>query len=152
MKVRDAMLTDVYTIPSSSTYEAAAKFIYSRNISGVCVLDEEGKLVGILSEKDLFKVLYPLYGSYYKNPEIYTDFSERESKAFEIKDNPISQYMSGAVITIEPETHILVAGARMLAERIHRMPVVEDGKLVGVLTRSRVFNQILRSNFEVSRD
>lgn len=152
MKVKDLMIADVITVPKTATYEQAAKLLYSKDMSGVCVVDENGKLVGVISEKDLFRVLYPSYGSFYLYPEMYTDLEARENKASEIRHQPIQNYITRAPISIDPETPILVAGARMLAERIHRLPVVKDGKLVGLLTRSRVFNKILKENFEMRRE
>lgn len=152
MQVKDLMITDVITLPKTATYEQAAKLLYSRDMSGVCVVDEAGKLVGVISEKDLFRVLYPSYGSFYLHPEMYIDLEAREKKALEIRNQPIESYITRAPISVDPEMPILMAGAKMLAERVHRLPVVKDGKLVGVLTRSRVFNKILKENFEVQRE
>ncbi|MBI4138845.1 CBS domain-containing protein [Candidatus Uhrbacteria bacterium] len=147
MKVRDVMETEVYTIPDSTTYEDAAKFLVSRAMSGVLVTDGAGNLVGVLSEKDLFRVLYPYEKSFFETPELYIDREARERKASEIRRHPIGTYMSPTIVSVGPDAPILDAGALMLAKHIHRLPVMADGKLVGIVTRSKIFKAVLKQNF-----
>lgn len=143
------MKTNIITISRNATYEEAARILYNNKISGAPVVDENGEIVGLISEKDLFRVLYPLYKSFYENPEIYTDFEERESKAQEIKDRSIENFMLKEVITVGPETPILRAGALMLARGISRLPVVENDRLIGIISRRDIYSAILKQNFKL---
>ncbi|MEK7077096.1 MAG: CBS domain-containing protein, partial [Patescibacteria group bacterium] len=61
MKVKDVMGKDVVTVSPETTYEEAARLLDGHKISGLPVVDKGGNLVGMLSEKDLFKALYPKY-------------------------------------------------------------------------------------------
>lgn len=144
MKVRDVMELNSITIRHDATYEDVAKILYTHGISGAPVVDEAGNLLGMVSEKDLFKILYPFYKSYYENPEVYVDFEGRESKLEEIRGKTVEVYMSRDIVTIDPEAPIMRAGAIMLAKQIHRLPVVEQGKLIGIITRRRIYRTVLR--------
>lgn len=149
MKVGDIMEKNVYTIKETATYEEAAKFICKKNISGAVVTDEAGQMSGILSEKDLFRVLYPYASSFNAEPSAYLDREAREKKALEIRNKPISEFISRKIKTISPDVPAVDAGASMLANKIQRLPVVQDGKLVGIITRSHVFKAILKQNFRL---
>lgn len=148
MIVKNIMKKDVVTIPHTATYYEAAKILHDHNISGAPIVDEQNKLVGMITEKDLFKVQYPFYKSYYENPELYADAEDRENKASEIKDDVIEKFYSHDITTVTPDTLIMQAGAMLIAKGIHRMPVVDDdGKIVGIISRGDIFRQVLKRNF-----
>ena len=146
MKVKDVMDKKVFTLRNDATYEEAARFLAKKDISGAPIVDSENRVIGMLSEKDLFKALYPLYKNFYDNPELYVDYEARESKIEEIRNDTIEKFASKKVISVEPETPILRAGALMLAKGIHRLPVVQKGKLVGIVTREHIYRTILQSH------
>lgn len=146
MKVRDVMQINVITVHKDTTYEDLARLLHEKEISGAPVVDDSGNLVGVISEKDLFKVLYPYYQSFNDHPELYTDFEEREKKVAEIRNHRIEKFMSTEIISVNPEMPIMKVGGIMLAKGIHRLPVVENGKLVGLISRSRIFKDIFKKH------
>jgi CBS domain-containing protein len=147
MKIRDVMVTDVITIPVTATYEEAARILYDHKINGAAVVDENGHLAGMISEKDLFRVLYPFPQSYYNDPESYLNLEERESKTSEIRNKPISGFITKNPVVIDPDVPVMHASALMLARRVHRLPVIENGKLVGNVTRGLIYRAILKHEF-----
>ncbi|MFA7663084.1 MAG: CBS domain-containing protein [Patescibacteria group bacterium] len=147
MKVRDVMATDVISLTKDTTYEEAVKKLLENNYAGFPVIDDNDKLVGYLSEKDLFRALYPSYGNYYNHPESYTDPESREAKVNELKDEPISKFMTTNPITVSPDLPILSAGAIMLAHRVHKFPVVEHGRVIGVVSREMIYHKIFDRAF-----
>ncbi len=148
MIVKNIMKRDVFTIPHTATYYQAAKILHEHNITGAPIVDDDNTLIGMITEKDLFKVLYPFYKSYYENPELYSDAFDRESKASEIRDNKIEQFFSREINTVTPDTPIMKAGAILIAKGIHRMPVVDaKGKIVGIISRGDIFGEVLKMNF-----
>ncbi len=149
MKIKHVVSSDVITINQNATYREAANILYHSKISGAPVVDNDGNLVGMLSEKDLFKVLYPYESSFSTNPEMYLDFEMRENKIDEIKDRPIREYMTKQVFTVNSETPILKAGGLMLAKGIHRLPVLDEGKLVGIVSREDIFGIILKNHLNL---
>ncbi len=146
MKVKDVMTTLLVTIHKDTSYHDAAKILREKNISGAPVVDDAGNLVGVLSEKDLFRVLYPFYSSFYTNPEAYTDFEEREKKIEEIKDHHIEKFMTKVVIFADPDMPVMKIGSIMLSRGINRIPVVENGKIVGIVSRHDIFKNIFEKH------
>ena len=154
MKVHEIMKTKVVTIPESATYQEAAHILHSHTVSGAPVVSDDNKLVGVLSEKDLFRVLYPFYSSYHEHPEMYTDHEAREYKIDEVKHKGIEDFISQEVHTAEPHMPVMKVGGLLLAKGIHRMPVVETdsaadsdhephGKLIGIVSRRDIYTRVV---------
>lgn len=144
MKVCDVMQIDVVAIPAGSPYETVARILHQNGKSGAPVVDVDGGLIGTVSEKDLFRILYPHYRSYYEHPECYADLEERELKINEIRNHPVELFMSREVVTISPNAPVMRAGAIMLARGINRLPVVENGRVIGIVSRSDIYRRILQ--------
>lgn len=143
MKVKEVMKTSLITVKPGDTYGDVARLLNAHKISGVLVVDQSGKLVGVVSEKDLFRILYPLYKSYYENPEIYQDSEEREEKVQETLGHRVENFMSRNLVTVSPEMPIMEAGSIMLAKKVHRLPVVAGDRLVGIVTRKDIYSAVI---------
>ena len=148
MKIRDVMKKNVIAVRPELTYEEAGRLMVEHNVSGLPVTDANGILVGIISEKDLFKALYPGEAEFaVALDESYQDQETREANVNDMRKHPVSRYMTKRVLTLTPDTPILKAGGIMLAHHVHRIPVVEDGKLVGIVSREDIYGAILRKHF-----
>ena len=146
-KVRDIMSKDVITISPETEIEEAAKILSKHGISGLPVV-EDGELVGIVSESDIIikdkKLHFPDYinvigGIIYL--ESYKKFKEEFKKfiAYQVED-----LMSKDVITLSPEDSVEEAATIISEQDINRLPVVEDDKLVGIVTRADIVKDIAR--------
>jgi len=143
------MHTPVLTLSFDTTYEDAARFLLENNITGCPVVNDNGDLIGMLSDKDLYKVLYPYYNSFYESPELYTDQEKREDKIEEIRKNPIERFMVRDIVSAKADDAIMKAGGIMLARGIHRLPVLDDsGKMLGIVTREDIYRTIIRNHLE----
>ena len=148
MNVQDIMERTFVTVPEDATYKEVADVLYEQNQHCVFVIDERGELVGFVSEHDLFRVLYPFYGSYYLNAEMYTDHTQREKKIEEIQNHPVKGIMQRDIHSAALDEPIMRAGATMLAKKVRRLPVVEKGKLVGVVTRSQIYRALYEAHLK----
>lgn len=102
MKVSDIMRTPVPTVSPNMTWRQAAELLAQNNISAAPVI-ENGKLVGILSEKDLFRGLFPVYGDWIMHPESYLDFDSYERDgALDASRRTVDEVMSRNIITASP--------------------------------------------------
>jgi CBS domain-containing protein len=149
MLVRTVMKTDFLSAQEDISYREAAEILIHSHRGCLFVLNQAGALVGVVSEHDLFRVLYPFYGSYYLNPELYTDAEEREGKIDEIQNHPIKSFMTKQVIHTESDWPVMKAGALMLAKNVRRLPVLEQGKLVGVITRREVYRELCKQHLGI---
>lgn len=141
------MKKSVVTIPVGTMYRDVVRCLREGGFSGAPVVDEKGTVVGIVSEKDLFRLLYPHYKSFYENTDLYLDYEDREVKAEEIGKHPVEMFMTKKVWSVEPDMPIMRAGALMLAKGVHRVPVMENGKLVGIVTRGVIYRKIFESHY-----
>lgn len=114
--IRPWMRTDLLTVsPETPVIEAVALLIRN-DLSGAPVLGPTGALVGVVTAKDCFRAA--LHASYYQGAhEIVADFMTRE------------------VETIPADTDLVTAAQMFLERSFRRFPVVEEGRLIGVLSR-----------------
>ncbi|HTT15611.1 MAG TPA: CBS domain-containing protein [Thermoplasmata archaeon] len=144
--VRDLMTRKVVTVEVGDTLRFAATLLSQKGISGMPVLGKDGQVVGVLSEKDIAKALrdkggLSLPGSLF---DLILEPSEARQKDLlarcrSVLDHTlVSQVMTTPAKTIGPNAPSLEAAKLMLNERINRLPVVEHGKLVGIVTRKDV--------------
>lgn len=140
MKVRDVMITDPTLVPHHFTYAEVAKILHDKDLVGVPVVDEKGKLVGMVTERDLLRVLFPYAQSYHELPNKYVDFEEREAKMTEIKDDKITKFLNAKIVTTKPDMPIMQIGAIMLSRGLHTVPVLDHtGIVIGVLNRRDIY-------------
>ena len=139
------------TITPETTYEEAARLMHKHKFSGLPVVDNAGNLAGMLSEKDLFRAIYPDYGNYMAESEIHHDLEASEDKIQEVRTQPVEKFMTRKVITIRPDSPVLAAGGLMLAKHIHRLPVVDNDKVVGIVSREDIYRAILKKRLKLRR-
>ncbi|PIR04457.1 MAG: hypothetical protein COV59_00555 [Candidatus Magasanikbacteria bacterium CG11_big_fil_rev_8_21_14_0_20_39_34] len=152
MIVQDIMTTDFITLSPKTKFFEAAKLFLDHHISGAPVVDDDGKLVGILSEKDIFRALYPSYKEFYLQPDHYISHQGLRESLGDAKSKTIEEMMSKRLITTHPGGSILKIGGLMVATGIHRVPVVKDEKVVGMVSRGDVYRAILQEDFNLYND
>mgnify|MGYP001576269395 FL=1 len=137
------MTHSVYALQPTQSVEEAIRFFIKHGVKGAPVV-EKGKVVGLVSEKDIFRALYPSITEFYNNPELWMEEAELEGNAKLIAAKSVKDIMTRAVVSAPPDTPIMQAGAMMLAHRVHRIVVLESGRLLGIATRSDVFKNVFK--------
>jgi CBS domain-containing membrane protein len=133
MKVRDIMTRDVATLDWNDELGLADDIMKLGRIRHLPVVDE-GRLVGIMSQRDLFKAsLASAMG-----------FGEKAKRAF-MKTVTVKEVMVDEVITISPETSIEEAAKVILEKKIGCLPVTEEGNLVGLITETDILRHYVES-------
>ena len=148
LTARDIMSTEVVTVtPQTSLEELAEKFVTTR-FSTMPVVDEQGALVGIISETDLIEQQKPLHiptvmalfdGVFYLDSE----------KKFEEQVNRITATTVGELyrrdpITCTPETPVRELAGLMSRHKVHLLPVIEGERIVGVVARIDIIRVVER--------
>lgn len=145
MLVKSAMTTGkIYTLTPKATFSEIVEFLIKHKISAAPVVNKKGKLVGIVSEKDLFYHLFPSEEDFYRDPDTYMDFDIIEEDAQSVRKLKAKDLMTTKIIKISPEDHILKSVSLFIKHKIRRLPVVREGKLVGILTTNDVYRRFLK--------
>jgi CBS domain-containing protein len=137
---RDVMTRDVVCVRSATNLRELEKIFLEKRISGAPVVDEGGRLVGVISQTDL--VYYhltrgdrPFHGSdFYRSAQIERAF---EGAGYQIEDYDIGlvgEVMTPVVHTASPETPVIDLARLMAEKRVHRMIVIEGEKVVGLVS------------------
>jgi acetoin utilization protein AcuB len=132
MHVGRIMRTDLVTITPDTSLVKAKEIITEKLIEHLLVVDESGKLVGIVSDRDLKKT--------WASPA--TTLSAHELN-YLLKQLSVDSMMVKKIITITPGTTIERAGRIMQEDRISALPVMENDKLVGIITTTDVMGVLL---------
>lgn len=127
MAVSDYMSTRLITFSPDQHMHDVIEVLLKNKVSGGPVVDEEGKLVGVVSEGDCMKEV--VRGKYNNMPNL---------------SGNVSDHMTSDVISISPETNIFDAARMFLEKRIRRFPVVSRGKLVGQISQKDIMRAFHR--------
>lgn len=144
MKVRDIMDTSPNIIRTSDTFEHLIKILNEVKYHVVFVVDKEDKLVGIVTEGDIIKVLIPKYITVDESLVSVMDVNYFERKCKESKNLTINEIMSKATITVSEEDPVIKAAALIVINKIQSLPVVRNEKVVGIVPRSILLKHITR--------
>jgi CBS domain-containing protein len=132
MRVLDLMTTDVVTVTPDVSLKEAARAMTDIGVSGLPVLDAEGRLVGIITEADF---LAREAGRSERRRLLDTLFSE----PFVAEAESVGEAMTTDPVVIYPEASLTEAARVMVNHRVKRLPVVDaDGRLQGVISRADV--------------
>lgn len=148
MKIEDVMNKDVITCKPDDSLGHLANLFKEKHISGLPVM-EKGKVVGLVSETDLIKL--------FKSPEFSNELwlpspfeiieipirnlvkLEETKRALEnLKLRPVRDIMTKTVHSISPGDSLEKASGMMVKYHVNRLPVIENGKLVGIVARSDI--------------
>jgi len=143
LKVSEVMTQQVQTTRPEAGLREAAKQMTAAHISGLPVVDGDGRLAGILTEGDILRVFRQVSIPFY-NDILGGEFSipgphviERQLE--EVTAYRVDQLMTRQVVTASPDEDVADAARRMHARDVKLLPVVDgDGRLVGVISRGDI--------------
>ena len=145
MLAKDIMSRDVITVHEGTSVKEILQLLLKHKISGVPVIDEEGKPVGVVSEADLLAKmkmpvslhwLYQYAAYYYQDKTTDEQFKAQATKALEI--------MTREPIYVDLQTPVDRIAALMIKKNIKRVLVIEDKKLTGIVSRADILKDIVK--------
>lgn len=140
MKARNVMATKVHTVRPEDPVSKAVALMCQHHISGVPVVDREGELVGLISERDVLQAMYP--GKAGLKPRRGT--ARARGGLRELKRLRAADIMVREVITAPPEADLLLLASLMATRKIRRIPIVEGQRLVGIVSQGDVYRGIFQ--------
>lgn len=143
MRVAELMTSKVFTVEPHDLIDRVFFLIHYEKIRHLPVV-EKGKLVGIVSDRDLYKALGPKSNSNAVEPS-------KDNTQLHVVSQKVVHIMHRGVYTVTTETPVSEAAAMMADHRIGALPVVDGNKLVGILSATdilRVFSKLERAREE----
>jgi len=151
LRARDVMTTPVYTVRPETPVPEVVRLLVERHISGAPVVDETGRLVGIVTEADLLPKeagpaglpLTALLG-----PEAPPEVREHLRR---YRGRVVREVMTREVVTATEDTPVQQLAALMLRKQVNRIPIVRGERVVGIVTRNDVLRAFFRRDEELER-
>lgn len=135
----DIMTTEIHTVHLDTEIKALAKTFVQHNVNAMPVVDDDGVLVGMVTQTDLVEQDKPLHIPtvislfdwvlYLESPK---KFSEEVRK---VTARKVGEICSQDFVTCSPETPVATVASLMVDNKAHLIPVVEDGRMLGVVAR-----------------
>ena len=148
LKARDIMTPEVITVSPQTTIGEVAKLLDRHRLSGLPVVDEAGRLVGVITQSDLVERARDLElppGINLLEIHVFLESPHHLLKRLEkMLGATVEQVMTPKPYTISPDTPVSEIAALMERKKVHTLPVLEDGKLVGIVGKIDVIRALVR--------
>ena len=154
MKAIDIMTKEFDTVlPSATVKEVVTLFKCGfrgdgrKGVNALMVMDEKGKLVGLITMSHILKAIIPFYMEMAHLSEFAWE-GLFERMCHKIENRLVSDFMERKVITVDPDANIFEISELMLKSRVRRLPVVEKDKVIGIVYRKELFFKIVETMLE----
>ena len=134
MLVHEVMSTGLVTAKKTDMVRSVVIKMMNRQCGAIPVVEGDNQLVGVVTLRDVLLPLYPNYGDYIHDNVHSRNFVEMEDAYSEALDEKVEEIMSQNPLTVAPHDPVLEAASYMGLKNFRRMPVVDKGTLVGMLS------------------
>ncbi|MCS7051131.1 MAG: universal stress protein [Thermomicrobium sp.] len=145
LRVRDIMTANPITVDPDTTLEQVAKLMLEHQIGAVPVVDAEGRLLGLIREEDFLARERPIPFSALRAPQLFGRWIDAETidriyaEARRLKAGEVARTPE---VTVTEDTTLGALAERMVAANVRHVPVLREGKLVGIVTRHDVLKAV----------
>ena len=149
LKAKDIMTKSIMSVSPSTTIEELARLLIEHSISGVPVVDDEGRIQGIITQNDLISknsrlhipTIVRLFDAY-----ITLGTSKLENDIKKMTAATVGDICTKEVITIDEDASVEQIATVMTEKKIHLLPVVTEGKLIGIIGKKDIIKAIAGEN------
>lgn len=153
MRACDLMTRDPVTLPPDTPLPQVARILAERGISGAPVMDAEGRLLGMVTESDLIRRLAaPEDGPRSWLADFFTPAGRQAARYARTHGQTARDVMTTGLVTATEETPIGVIAKAFEERGIRRVPVVRDGRLVGIVSRGDLIRALLAPEGSLAED
>ncbi len=136
MKVREFLRRDLTSVDRDTPLVQVIRLLEQSGHASLPVVDEEGRVVGVISERDIIRALVPGYMDLLRSASFLPSLNQMARRLEEIAHLPAEQFMAKDVVTCKPEDTDLYVADLMLRRGLKQIPVVDaQGRLIGVVRR-----------------
>ena len=138
MKVLDLMNPKVITVGPKTPLREILQLMLRYHLNNILVVDSEQRLAGIVTYSDISRKLLPTQKELMEHEEYLTTPQLMEDRFRDIASVPVGEIMTKNVITVSPDLEALKAGATMTARRVKQLPVVQNHKVMGIISHTDI--------------
>lgn len=146
MKVKDFMIKDVISVHPDATIKEVMKTFVDKKIGGLPIVNDEGKLTGIITDGDILRAIKPIdrHIQDYFNLITYIQEQNMESRLSELADLAIVKIAkTRGIVTVSPEDEMKQVVVILAKHHFKKLPVIDkDNKVVGVISRGDAIRNI----------
>ncbi len=147
MLVEDVMTTSLKTVTPDTPMSEVVTMMCLFRLSGIPVVEDDNKLVGMIAERDVLDPLFPTLEDMLDGGAAPAmDVETALDKYNDVTGKTVEDLMTRNVITVSPDMQILKAAARMVGQRFRRIPVAVGDRLVGMLSLGDVHKALYREH------
>jgi CBS-domain-containing membrane protein len=143
---KDIMTTIVITVRKDTSVKELAEILWQNKISGVPVLDENGKLFSVVTENDLIdqrkKIHIPTMISILDSVIFLESSKKTEKEIKKMAGNTVQDICASELVSVSEDTGLDEIATIMSEKNLHTLPVVKDGELVGVIGKSDIIRSM----------
>ena len=147
LKVKDIMTTKLITVSPETEILQAAKILLEKRINGIPVVDEAGRLVGILCQSDLIaqqkRLPIPSFFTFMDGLFSISSAKQIEKQVQKIAAITVAQAMTPDPVSVEPDMGIEAVAGLMVDSGLHTIPVLHEGKLVGIVGKEDILKTLI---------
>ena len=146
LKVKDIMTTDVIRVSPDTEITQATKILLEKRINGLPVVDNDGNLQGIICQSDLIaqqkKLPLPSFFTFLDGFISLTSMKQLERQVQKVAATTVKHAMTANPVSVSPDVSISSVAALMVDKNFHTLPVIDDGKLVGIVGKEDVLHTL----------
>lgn len=142
LKAKDIMTAEVITVKMETTVNELAEILWKKRISGAPVLDDDDKVVAVVTENDLIdqskKIHIPTMISLLDSVIFLESSKKTEKEIKKMAGNTVRDICSKELVTVDEDTGLDEIATIMANKKVHTLPVILDDNLVGVIGKSDI--------------
>jgi CBS domain-containing protein len=138
MRAKDVMSSPVHTVKQTTTVESAAQLLTAKAVTALPVVDDAGRLIGMVSESDLLWHRVPSDPTAHLRRTADTDPADRPGTVVEV--------MSPYTVTTGPDADLAEVAEQMLEHDVRSMPVLDGDVVVGIISRRDILRAMVRGD------
>ena len=145
MQAREMMSTPVITVTAEASLKEVAELMIARGVSGVPVVDGDGRPLGMISESDFLA-----RDEFNRRSGVFERLGETLGSGTRQHGRTAADLMVAPLITARPDAQVRELAQLMATHAINRVPIVEDGRIIGMVTRADVLRTLTRPDAAIA--
>jgi len=140
------MIRDVTSVLATCKLVDLLDILSRQKITGLPVVNNDQEVVGFISLHEVIRATLPNYLEIINSNSILSEFIQLSKSLKEYSQRPVEEFMRKNIITIDEENNEVLAADLLIRNKIQRLPVLRDGKLVGIVTLTDICRVLMENN------